>query len=66
MQNLEWCINNIDRCKGHKKEIDIHMAVLRNEREVIDVKQIDLEIILNHYNHEKAEIEGANAEGKQI
>lgn len=61
MQSLEWCIkNNIERCKCRKKEIDIQMAVLKNEREVIDTKQTDLEIILDHYNYEKEEREVSN------
>lgn len=51
MQDTKWCIeNNIERCKTRKREIGIEIAVLQKEREVIDDKQTDLEIILDHYN----------------
>lgn len=61
MQNTKFCIeNNIARCKNRKREIEIEMAKLQREREVIDNAQTDFEIILDHYNHDKAEGEEAN------
>lgn len=50
MQNTKFCIeNNIARCKNRKIEIEIEMAKLQREREVIDNAQTDFEIILDHY-----------------
>lgn len=50
MQNGRFCIeNNISRCKNRKREIEIEIAKLQREREVIDNEEIDLSIILDHY-----------------
>lgn len=57
MQNTKFCIeNNIARCKNRKKEIDIEMAKLQREREVIDNAQTDFEIILDHYMADNKEV----------
>lgn len=47
--------NKIAECKNRIRNIDVEIAVLRKEREVVDQHKTDFEILLDDYYEEHKE-----------